>query len=236
MYEQNAIEFVDEWSILCFGAKELGSKDPVTVVARPDFKKEYNADPDSDLMVCEELWHLLDASSVIVGHNLDRFDCRKINSRLLIHGFAPPSPYQTIDTLKVARRVFAMNSNKLQDLGVTLGIGKKEKHNGFATWKGAINGVKSDWDDMIRYCAGDITLTEAVYYAIQPWIQGGPNLAFLNGTPEGCPNCGVVGQMTRQGERKSRTMTYQRWLCGACCAWSRTVKSEKDATKPTFTN
>ena len=54
LWDQNVIEFENEWNILCFAWKVLGEK-ATHVVSRPDFAKEYKADPDDDVMVCEEL-------------------------------------------------------------------------------------------------------------------------------------------------------------------------------------
>ena len=42
----------------------------------------------------------------------------------------PPSPYKTIDTLKIARKYFGFNSSKLDDLGRVLGAGEKVRHGG----------------------------------------------------------------------------------------------------------
>jgi hypothetical protein len=46
----------------------------------------------------------------------------------------PPSPYITIDTLKIASKYFAFPSNKLTDVGTFLKIGKKLQHTGIALW------------------------------------------------------------------------------------------------------
>ena len=37
---------------------------------------------------------------IVVAHNGQAFDIKKINSRLAVHGFDPPSQYKIIDTLE----------------------------------------------------------------------------------------------------------------------------------------
>lgn len=228
MWEQNVIAFEEEWGILCYGHKEL-YEEQVHIVSRRDFKG-YKKDLKSDYAVCERLHQLLDASDVVIAHNGDRFDIRKINARLLFHGFDPPSPYQTIDTLKIARRHFAFNSNKLNDLAVHLHLGEKEKHAGFETWLGCMRGDPGAWEVMENYCGGDVNLLEDVYIKIRPWAEGTPNLAFLNDLPDGCAHCGCIN-LSRQGTRKTKTLSYYRYQCGDCGGWSRGRLAIKDADK-----
>src|SRR4029078_8668904 len=67
----------------------------------------------NDKRIVKNLWKLLNEADVVIAHNGDRFDLPKINARFLIHQIKPPSHYETIDTLKTARRKFGLTSNKL---------------------------------------------------------------------------------------------------------------------------
>jgi DNA polymerase III epsilon subunit-like protein len=76
----------------------------------------------------------MDEADLICAHNGDAFDIKKINSRLIVNGFKPPSPFKTIDTLKIARRVFKFDSNKLDNIGRYLSRGPEDPQH----WRGAL--------------------------------------------------------------------------------------------------
>lgn len=234
LWDTNAIEVEEDWGILCFAWKRL-EEEEIHAVARPDFKKEYAADKDDDYKVVEALHKVLDDADIIIAHNGERFDIPKINARLLVHGFSPPSPFQSVDTLKMARKTFSFSSNKLNDLGKILGLGEKEKHHGFETWKGCMQGDKEAWKEMVSYNKRDVALLEDVYCALLPWVEGHPNMALLSNKMDACPRCGKDA-MIRQGFKHTKTMTYQRWSCTNCGGWSRTRLSEKVEPKPRFVN
>ena len=233
-WQTDVIKVKEDWGILCFAWKVIGQK-KVHIVARPDFEEEYAANPDDDFKVVEALHEVLSSADITIAHNGDQFDIQKANARFIIHGFDPPTPSQSIDTLKVARRSFAFTSNKLDDLGQTLGLGKKARHNGIATWIGCMDGDPQSWSVMTKYNARDVKLLEAVYLRLRPWIIGHPNMALLSEMPDGCPNCGEHA-LVKQGFKKLRTMKYQRYQCNNCGAWSRGTKAIKDTPKPMAVN
>ena len=91
---------------------------------------EYDANLDNDFFLVKDLRNLFDEADVLIAHNGDRFDVRKAQARMVAYSMKPPSRYQTIDTLKAARKYFKFESNRLNDLGQYLGIGKKLAHYG----------------------------------------------------------------------------------------------------------
>lgn len=233
-WDTDIIRLQEDWHILCCGWKVLGEEE-THVVSLTDFKKTYAADKTNDYDLCDSLHDIMSDADVIVAHNGDRFDIRKIQARLLYHGFAPPEPFQTVDTLKIARRHFAFTSNKLDDLGTTLGVGNKVKHPGFDMWLNVMAGDKDAWKLMIEYCRGDVVLLEAVYDKLLPWAIGTPNRALLDGESLACPSCGSKN-VQRQGFKKTKTMTYQQFQCQDCGSWSRARIAEKNIDKPILIN
>jgi hypothetical protein len=83
----------------------------------------------------------LDEADIIRAHN-SRFDVGKIQARCLIHGLPPPSPYQQYDTLKVARRAFGFNDNRLASLAKLLKLPAKLDSGGAETWMNILRGDK----------------------------------------------------------------------------------------------
>ena len=215
-YEQNVLSVKEHWYIICFAWKWLGEKE-THILSLPDFKT-YKKEPQNDELLVRELWKLIDSAEVIIGQNSDAFDIKKSNARFVKHGLEPPSPYKTIDTLKIARRYFKLNSNKLDDLGDYLNIGRKLHTGGFNLWLGCIAGEKDAWKKMTDYCKQDVILLEKVYYKLRGWSKNSPNMNLVIGGFTNCPTCGSE-HTERRGTEVSRVSTFQRWHCLNCGSW-----------------
>ena len=219
-YQQDVIAFEEEWHLLSFAWKWRGEK-KVQVLGQDDWPAQFRRDPTDDRSLAWNLHQLMDEADVTIAHNGDRFDLRKANARFVIHGFPPPSPSRSIDTLKIARRRFMFTSNKLGDLGHALNVGGKAPTGGFATWLGCMGGDPKAWAKMKKYNKADVELLERVYDKLLPWADNHPNLSLISGRPDACPKCGVEGQMImRQKNRHygvTRSNVYQ---CKACMAYS----------------
>lgn len=215
-YEQNVIDFKKEWYMLSFAYRWLGVGS-IGAYSLPDFKL-YKKDKTNDIELLKELWKLLDEADIIIGHNLDRFDLRKTNARFLAHGLGVPSPYKTVDTLKVAKKYFFLNSNKLDHVCKYLNIGGKIKTGGFDLWLACMSGDKSAWARMIKYNKNDISLTEKLYEKLKPWIASHPNVNVLTGKKDACPKCASSKVQSRgyviAGGNKKR-----KYQCQSCGGW-----------------
>lgn len=149
MYDTNVIKRIKTFTILSFAYKWLGEK--VQVEA---------CDTQSEKSLLLKLNRLLSSAEIVVAHNGDSFDIKKINARFMVHKINPPSPYRTIDTKKVAKSVACFDSNSLENLGTDLEEGEKIKHRGFDMWLGCMAGKQCDWDDMKKYNMQDVVLLE----------------------------------------------------------------------------
>lgn len=183
-WETSIIEFTESWYILSIAYKWLGQS-KIHVRALPDYPG-YRKHKNNDRALVMDLYRLLNLADVICAHNGNSFDLRKSNSRLLFHGFPPPSSYKTIDTLRVARRHFGFNSNKLDDLCNELKIGRKVPHMGFNTWRGCMEGDPKSWRLLKRYNVHDVRLLEKLYLKVRPWASEHPKLNVFGGE---CPSC-----------------------------------------------
>ena len=96
-----------EWTILSYAAKWMHQS---RVMYRDTGGRgKHKVRDDKPLM--GDLWSLLDEADIVVAQNGKRFDCKKINARLIMHGYGPPSPYRVVDTLLVSKKYFAFTSN-----------------------------------------------------------------------------------------------------------------------------
>lgn len=215
-YQQDVIEFKEEWYLLSFCAKWLDGETIVKgLIDYPSYKKE----PANDRELVTDLWKLFNEADIIIGHNGDKFDIRKSNTRFIEHWLTTPEPYKTIDTLKVAKKYFSFNSNRLDDLGRRLGVGRKVKTGGFELWLGCINGDSKAWDLMKKYNKQDVLLLERIYLKLRPWIQNHPNVAIISSREEACPACRSFN-LQRRGFGFTKSGKFPRYQCMDCGKWS----------------
>ena len=160
-WEVDLIEFIEEGQIISFAWKWLGDKD-VSVCSERVFTHR---------KLIERLHNVYSQADYVVGHNLFAFDDKVSNTDFLLNKFMPPHPHRVVDTLKIAKKYFRFNSNKLDDLAQRLGIGRKLPHTGFPMWKGCMAGDKASWNLMEKYNKHDIVLLEGVYNRFLPWIN-----------------------------------------------------------------
>lgn len=225
MWETRLIEIIEPWYMLSFAYKWQGQK-RVTVKTLPDYPL-YSTDKKNDKALALDLVSLLNEADVVIAHNGDRFDLPKCASRALVHGGRPPSPYKTIDTLKISRRMFRFESNKLDDLCRILGIGRKLPHTGFDLWKRCMEGDEKAWRLMAKYNAHDINLLEGLYERIKPWAPNHPKLTHFS-RAHACPTCQSENIQNR-GFTFTATGKRQRLSCNNCGAWSTTGPLIKEA-------
>lgn len=222
LWEQTINEGMVEnsWFMLSWAAKFLGEK-KIYSDALINHPREYKKNPEDDKPILQELWKLMDESDIILGHNIDAFDCRKINARFIMNGMTPPSPYKTIDTLKISRKYFFFTSNKLNDLSKYLKIGEKVKTGGFELWQKCIRGDKNAWKTMIMYNIHDVRLTEQVYLKLRPYMEQHPNLnVYMDINDPKCPKCSSQ-HVKKEGFYYTATSKFQRYSCLDCKGWFR---------------
>lgn len=218
-YEQNVIEFQQEWFLLSFSVKWAGESKPKTY-ALPDFPG-YVKDKTNDRELAMKLAEVLDEADLVVAHNGDRFDIKKINTRLLIHNIHPPSPYKTLDTLKLAKKYFGFNSNKLNDICHLLGFGRKLQTGGFDLWLKCYEGDVKAWAKMKKYNAHDVVLLEKVYNKFRAWHSTHPNITLKQqNTKYLCPACGSPKTQQRGWYYISK-YRVKRHQCTSCGKWSK---------------
>jgi hypothetical protein len=178
----------------------------------------YKPGSENDQHLVTELHGLLASADIVVAHNGNKFDVKRSNTRFLEHGLRSPEPYKVVDTLTVARKYFGFNSNKLDDLGRRLGVGRKVKTGGFELWKGCMQGDPKSWALMKKYNRADVLLLEAVYDKLLPWIDNHPNISVISGLENGCRNCGSRN-LTKKGQKLTAKGYRQQYQCQSCSCW-----------------
>lgn len=216
-WEQNVIENVQDWHILSVGWKWLGES-KVSVKGLDDYPG-YRGDRTNDKLLVADLWKLFDQADVIVAHNGRAFDSKKATARFICHDMTPPRPYKQVDTLKLARQYFKFDSNKLDDLGQYLKLGRKLPHTGFHLWKGCMAGDPKSWKMMKNYNKQDVVLLEKVYLKFRGWAENHPDMTLYNHIDKlQCPKCLSI-HTKRCGYVMLKKRIKQRFQCLDCNGW-----------------
>jgi hypothetical protein len=211
--EGNIVAETEPWFVLSFAYKVQGQK-KIHYHCLADYPG-YSRDKKNDKALVTDLHRLVFSSAdLLIGHNIDRFDRRKSCARFLAHGLPPVPVVKTIDTLKLAKRVFKMDSNRLAAIGQYLGLGGKVTTTGWNLWERCINGDLRAWREMGRYNKRDVELLEQVYNKIAAWHPNPPTL--ISG--DGCPNC-HSHQVQRRGWNVARKSRTPRMQCQGCGQW-----------------
>lgn len=210
----------NDWFMLCWSAKWLLWKTiNKWVLTKNELKNR------DDKRISKDLWKLMDEADIVVAHNWDAFDIKKMNARFIKHWLWIPSPYQTIDTLKVARKNFRMTSNKLDYLCRFLWVWWKLSTWWFELWKNAV-----EWDmwalwKMAVYCMNDVNILESLYLKLRPYVKWHPNLN-LYWEWERCSNCWSTDIKWKYKYRSMSTV-FECWKCQDCWAFIRRSEANK---------
>lgn len=210
-------QLIQDTHVLTWVAKWYGS-DELIVDSLHYHPGHYKKDPTCDKLIIQEMWKLLDEADICVGHNLDSFDIKRLNTQFIKHGMQPPSPYHTVDTYKIAKRAFNFTSNRLGDLGEFLGLGGKMDNDGQELWNDVVlRHDRKAFDRMVAYNERDVELLEDVYNALKPWDKRHPSIVGL--AEPGKPQCNVCGstKIVKNGSYATNTgRIYQKYKCADC--------------------
>lgn len=206
--------------LLCWSAKWADGKKVMSgVLTGPEARDQ------DDGRIVAELAELVREADFLVAHNANKFDIPMFNNRLLILGLEPMGPKRSIDTLVLAKQAFRLPYNKLDYLGVALGLGRKLKTD-FDLWLACYQGDAKALAQMVKYNRQDVVLLEAVYGKLLPYVKNLPRLVEPTSLGQfACPTCGSEN-LTRRGVHRTNASTFQRFQC-VCGRYCRQKTSDK---------
>ena len=170
-----------DWAIICISYKW----------EHEDAVHNLSWDNGDEREMLKEFIKIANTADEIIGHNSDRFDIKKVRTRCIKHRIPMFPKYRTFDTLKKARGSFSFNSNKLDDIGDYLDIGRKVEHEGFPLWLKCVAGDEDALRRMVEYCNGDVVLLEDTFHVLQHYVKPNTHVGVHHGLPKySCPICG----------------------------------------------
>ena len=167
-----------------------------------------------DKRILKSIWKLLDEADIVIGHNGDRFDIRKLRWRFISEDMQPPSPFRIIDTLKIARREFFAPSYKQDFLTKYFQLQNKLETN-FQLWQDCEAGDPEKLEEMVEYNRHDVMGLEQLYLKIRPYIHNHPNLGVLM-DKDVCPTCGADDIVETNSEYITSANRFLVYRCNSC--------------------
>jgi len=212
-------QVINDWFMLSYSVKWLFDSKIHSSVLTPE-----EAIKKDDSRIARELWKFFDQADVLIGHNIFGFDLPKAQTRFLINKLAPPSPFQVIDTLRVAQKNFRFASNKLDYIGQLI-LNDRKIHTEYQLWLRCLDGDPQALADMLVYNQKDVLLLEEAYVFLRPYIKSHPNMSIYQESHEpSCPNCGSAN-IDECGHYTTSVNQYLAFRCADCGAICRSRKS-----------
>lgn len=181
----NHTSIVQDWFIMSAAWKTLRSKTTHSTSIN-DFKRKGK---DDDYGVVKKLREALVDADIIIGHNLKKFDVKKLNARIIFHGLEPLPKINVIDTLTEIKKIAQFSSHRLDYLGNHLvGQGKLETSPGL--WLKAMDGNRKAVKELVGYNIIDVVRLEEIYLKIRSYIKHPHIGVYQSDRNESCPNCG----------------------------------------------
>jgi hypothetical protein len=214
LFDQNISlnQIKKDWFILSWAAKWLDKKK----IHYQDLRKEKK--PTTDKSILKGIWELIDEADIIVGQNHKSFDLKKLNARFILNGMKPPAPYQTIDTLRLARKVFGFTSNKLAYTSENLNEKYKKlehkKYPGQEMWTECLKGNLDAWKHMEKYNKYDVLALEELYKKLIVW-DNPVNFNLYHENNESKCSCGAF-VVKKWGFKYTAKKKVQRYICDSC--------------------
>ncbi len=200
---------------------------------------DWGLEEQDDYRLCSVLQQEMSKADLVIGQNSDKFDIKFFRGRLWQHKLPNVECLTTLDTLKLSRAAFNLNSHKLDYLLKRIGLPGKIKMS-LDDWVGVV--LKKDRDSLTKmsiYNVDDVVNTRLLLHDMLPYVDTGRVLGSLihgpkmykPGThtvdPVLCPNCGPDSETMKNGYRTTATGSrYQRRQCLTCHKY---FKGEKAA-------
>jgi len=208
----NHKDILQDWFVISVAWKWLGKK-RVEAVSIIDDEERFSIDNYDDFHVVSTFHKVLMEADMIVGHNVQSFDWKKLNSRFIKHGLDPIPKKKIADTYRIAKREFNFTSNRLDYIAEFLGLGGKMV-TPKGMWIEVMRGNKDAVKTMVKYNKQDVVISEKVFLALRPYDTKAVNVR-AGKLDIGCPKCGSSNYISN-GHRYTVSGKTAKYQCVDC--------------------
>ena len=214
-------QIIEERKIICVSYK-WGGSDKV-------YNLHWGLKKQCDKSLLKNIIPVLNKADLIVGQNHERFDIKWINTRIAYHNLTPINvkTLTTLDTMKLAKANFYLNSNSMAYMSDFLGVEQKMDGGGWGRVKRILLDKDKDaLDEHIDYCNGDIKTTEELFNRMRPYVDLTKSIGVIeNGDRDTCPSCGGSDINKTGNYYYTKISKYNKYQCGDCLhIWKDTRK------------
>jgi DNA polymerase III epsilon subunit-like protein len=200
-----------DWSLLSYAASFESDPEKFYYL-----DQRFNDDKRDDEQLAIGLHAVLTKSDIIIGHNVDSFDLKKFNTKAAKYGLEPLSQKITYDTLKIARKYFAVTSNSLWFLANFFNLpNRKSEHGKFPgaeLWDQCMAGNLEAWEENEDYNKQDVLTTRDLFKYLARYDSRINFQAFFQ-----TPTCSCGNQdFYRDGEAFTRQGRFNVYRCTEC--------------------
>ena len=207
---------IEERQIICICWKWEGKK-PIYSL---------NWDDGDDLEMIKKFSSVISEADEAIAHNGDHFDMRWYNARHLLHGLEPIPLTKTVDTYKIAKKRFYLDSYRLEYIAQKV-LGRGKIHTSFSLWKECmkitqLERAKRDLSlrKMVRYCKRDVAILELVWKHLSAYDPPATHAAVVETGKSmdrwKCAYCGSSDVHSNGRRVTAKGMLQHRMKCNGC--------------------
>ena len=166
----------------------------------------------------------IEKADIVVGHNVRKFDLRWVAGRALLLGLQPTRSkfIKHIDTLKLAKEAFYLNSYKMDYLCKKLGIQGKTKTS-FSDWMAILdvdknpNVAQARAEYLLKYGKNDILMNRKLLIKILPHVKLQKKIEMMiYGSAVNCIECQSFRVHFNENRVTKAGKEFSRFRCSDC--------------------
>lgn len=202
-----------EWFMLS-GQWSWNDSKQVNTVSVLDDPKRFKKNFRDEYHVIKTLHDVISEADIIVGHNINGHDLKKIQAKIIEYKLPPMQIPKIVDTYQWSKK-FGFTSRKLGDLCSKLDLTKKLSHEPGLFLLAAM-GDKDAIKKIVTYGKGDVPTVRELYYRLRPYAPNHPNHNLWRGDGvQCCPKCSST-EFIKRGYRYTTTGKFQSYSCESC--------------------
>jgi DNA polymerase elongation subunit (family B) len=212
LYNQNHNhkDIIEDWSMLSYAAWFV-NEDKIHYL-----DNRYSLDYRDDRQIIEGLYHLISQADWIIGHNSDKFDIKKFNTKA--EKYELPARHDAIqyDTIKMLKARYALPSFSLDYAAQYFELKERKSSHGKFPGKSLFNECKNGnqdaWLELEQYNKQDVKVTWELFQRLAKHDKRINLTAFYQKQTCICGNQSFF----KNGLKYARNGVFQSWRCHQC--------------------